>query len=70
MAKIELDVPEDHKTLFDAFCKRTGMTPEKAANNGVDNCVHSEAMEALHRLIRKGVIPAEIVAEVASTGAP
>lgn len=63
MATIELEVSEGAKALFDNYCKRTGKSATSAADNGVVNCIHSEAMDALSRLIHKGVIPAEIVAE-------
>ena len=63
MATIELEVTEGAKTLFDNYCKRTGKTAASAANNGIVNCIHSEAQDALTRLIHKGVIPAEIIAE-------
>lgn len=63
MAKIELEVSEGFKQFFDNYCKRVGKDPASAANNGIENCIHAEAQDALARLIKKGTIPAEIVAE-------
>lgn len=63
MATIELEVTEGAKTLFDNYCKRTGRTAASAADNGIINCIHTEAQDALTRLIHKGIIPAEIVVE-------
>lgn len=63
MATIELEVADGAKALFDNYCKRVGKDPAVAANNGLTNCIHSEAQDALTRLIHKGIIPAEIIAE-------
>lgn len=63
MAKIELDVTEGQAKLFENYCKRTGKDPAVAADNGITNCIHSEAQDALTRLIHKKIIPAEVLAE-------
>lgn len=63
MAKIEFEVTDEEKKLFENYCKRTGKEPAVAADNGITNCINSEAIDALTRLISKGIIPAEIVAE-------
>lgn len=63
MAKIELEVTDEAKKLFENYCKRTGATPEQAANHGVENCIQSECFDSLRRLISKGQIPDAVVAE-------
>ena len=63
MAKIELNYPDNSSRLFQNYCKRTGSTPEQAANHGIENCIQSECFDSLRRLISKGQIPDAVVEE-------